>query len=180
MFWSKQKPCSSFPSFCLSGRIHIFFRESTLCINGFSSSEQFDSIYLDYAYQLVGSVVYNGKYEDNTYRSSHRRCSIIKGFLRNFGKFTRKHLWQSLVCNKVAGLRPAILLKEKLWHMCEFCEISKNTLFTEHLWVTAFARSFNSSSVVFDIGSKQSFMRTNFIRTNKLRLAQYPKECWCF
>ena len=22
---------------------------------------------------------------------------------------------------------------------CEFCEISKNTFFTEHLWVTAFA-----------------------------------------
>ena len=54
---------------------------------------------------------------------------------RNFAKFTGKHLCQSLFFNKVAGLRPAILLKKKLWHIfsCEFCEISKNTLFTEHL-----------------------------------------------
>ena len=38
-------------------------------------------------------------------RSSHRRCSINKGFLRNFTKFTGKHLCQRLFLNKVAGLR---------------------------------------------------------------------------
>ena len=27
-----------------------------------------------------------------------------KGFLKNFGKLTGKHLWQSLFLNKVAGL----------------------------------------------------------------------------
>ena len=27
-----------------------------------------------------------------TYRSSHRRCSVRKGVLRNFAKFTGKHL----------------------------------------------------------------------------------------
>ena len=37
-------------------------------------------------------------------RSSHRRCSVRKGFLRNFAKFTGKHLCQSLFFNKVAGL----------------------------------------------------------------------------
>ena len=37
-------------------------------------------------------------------RSSHRRCSVRKGVLRNFGKFTGKHLCQSLSFNKVAGL----------------------------------------------------------------------------
>ena len=36
-------------------------------------------------------------------RSSHRRCSMKKGFLRNFAKFTGKHLCQSLFFNKVAG-----------------------------------------------------------------------------
>ena len=30
------------------------------------------------------------------YRSSHQRCSITKDVLRNFAKFTRKHLPQSL------------------------------------------------------------------------------------
>ena len=35
--------------------------------------------------------------------SSHQRCSMKKGILRNFVKFTEKHLWQSLFFNKVAG-----------------------------------------------------------------------------
>ena len=34
---------------------------------------------------------------------SHRRCSGRKGILRNFAKFTRKHLCLSLFFNKVAG-----------------------------------------------------------------------------
>ena len=33
-------------------------------------------------------------------RSSHRRCSVRKGVLRNFAKFTGKHLCQSLFFNK--------------------------------------------------------------------------------
>ena len=36
-------------------------------------------------------------------RSSHRRCSVRKGVIRNFTKFTGKHLWQSLFLNKVAN-----------------------------------------------------------------------------
>ena len=47
-----------------------------------------------------------------TYRSSHRTCSIKKGVLENFTKFTGKHLRQSLFLNKVAGLRPATLFKK--------------------------------------------------------------------
>ena len=39
-----------------------------------------------------------------------------KGVLRNFTKVTGKHLCHSLFFNKVAGLRPATLLKKKLWH----------------------------------------------------------------
>ena len=41
-----------------------------------------------------------------------------KGVLRNVSKLTGKHLCQSLFCNKVAGLRPATLLKKRLWHRC--------------------------------------------------------------
>ena len=41
-----------------------------------------------------------------------------RGILRNFTKFTGKHLYQSLFLNKVAGLRPATLLKKRLWHRC--------------------------------------------------------------
>ena len=37
-----------------------------------------------------------------------QRCSMKKDVLRNFAKFTGKHLCQSLFFNKVAGLRPAV------------------------------------------------------------------------
>ena len=39
------------------------FLHKFVSINGFSNSEQFDSIYLDFAYQLVESVLSHGKYE---------------------------------------------------------------------------------------------------------------------
>ena len=63
---------------------------------------------------------------------------LRKGVLRNFAKLTGKQLCQSLFFNKVAGLRPATLLKKRLWQFsCEFYEISKNTLFAEHFQETA-------------------------------------------
>ena len=45
-----------------------------------------------------------------------------KSVLRNFEKFTEKHLYQSLFFNKVAGLRPATLLKKRLWH--RYCPVN--------------------------------------------------------
>ena len=59
----------------------------------------------------------------NNHRSSHRRCSVRKVVLRNFAKFTGKHLCQS-----------------------EFCEISKKT-FTEHLWAAASETKCSSSTL---------------------------------
>ena len=56
--------------------------------------------------------------QTHDYGSSHQRCSIKKVVLKNFAKFTGKHLCQSLVFNKVAGLRPATLLKKRLRHRC--------------------------------------------------------------
>ena len=47
-------------------------------------------------------------------RSSHQRCSVKKGVLRNFTKFTGKRL------------RPATLLKKSLWILCDFLWISWN------------------------------------------------------
>ena len=48
----------------------------------------------------------------------HQRCSIKKGVLRNFTKFTGKHQSQSLLFNKVAGLRLVTVLKKRVWHRC--------------------------------------------------------------
>ena len=39
-----------------------------------------------------------------------------KGVLKNFAKFTGEHLYQGLFFNKIAGLRPATLLKKRLWY----------------------------------------------------------------
>ena len=64
-------------------------------------------------------------------RSSQRWCSVRKGVLRNFAKFTGKHLCQSLFFSKVAG-QPATLLKKRLWHMCFFLWILRN--FYDHLF----------------------------------------------
>ena len=50
-------------------------------------------------------------------RSRHHRFSLRKGDLRNFSKFTRKHLCQTLFLNKVAGLKPTSI-KKRLWHRC--------------------------------------------------------------
>ena len=60
-----------------------------------------------------------------------------KGILRNFTKFTWKHLCQSLFFNKVVGRN--FIKKEALAQVfpCEFSKISKNTFFTEHLGATA-------------------------------------------
>ena len=39
-----------------------------------------------------------------------------KGVLKNYTKFTRKHLYPSVFFNNFVGLRPATLFKKTLWH----------------------------------------------------------------
>ena len=62
-------------------------------------------------------------------RSSRLEVFCKKGVLKNFAKFTGKHLCQSLFFNKVAGGACNFIEKETLVQVfsCEFCEISKNT-----------------------------------------------------
>ena len=81
-----------------------------------------------------------------TDRSSRPEVFCKKGVLRNFAKFTGKHLCQSLFFNKVAGLRPSTLLKKRLWHRCfpfNFFEIFKNTFFYRTPLVAAFKQKTN-------------------------------------
>ena len=44
--------------------------------------------------------------EDSSSEAVAQRCFVRKGVLRNFAKFTGKHLCQSLFSNKVTGLPP--------------------------------------------------------------------------
>ena len=77
---------------------------------------EYVAVLLLFFHYLVAETFY--KYLKRN-RSSHwRRCSVKKGVLGNFAKFTGKHLCQSLFFNKVAGLTPAALLKKRLWHRC--------------------------------------------------------------
>ena len=46
-------------------------------------------------------------------KHSFQRRFMKNGVLKNFAKFTRKHV--CLFFNKVASLRPATLLKKRLW-----------------------------------------------------------------
>ena len=64
-------------------------------------------------------------------------CSVRKGVLRNFAKFTGKHLCQSLSFNKVIGLRSATLFKKRVWHGCfpvNFAKFLRTRLLTEQPW----------------------------------------------
>ena len=67
-----------------------------------------------------------------------------KSVLRNFAKLaklTGKHLCHSLFFNSVAGLRPANLLKKRLWHRrfaVSFVKFLRTPFFIEHLWMAAY------------------------------------------
>ena len=79
-----------------------------------------------------------GQVNQNKFRSSCPEVFSKKGVLRNFTKFTGKHLYQSLLLNKVAGLRPEgfhFIKKQTLTQVffCKFCEVFKGTFLTDHL-----------------------------------------------
>ena len=63
-----------------------------------------------------------------------------KSVLRDFAKFTEKHLCQSLFFNKVAGLSPQacnFIKKETLprYFPVNFAKLIKTPFFIEHLWL---------------------------------------------
>ena len=70
------------------------------------------------------------------YRSSRQEVLCRKGVLRNFEKSTGKHLCQSLLFNKVVGLRTVTLLTKRFWYRCflvNFSKFLKTPSITEHL-----------------------------------------------
>ena len=82
------------------------------------------------------------------FRSSHPLVFCEKGVLRSFPKLIGKHLCQSFFFNKVAGLRPATLLRKRLWHRrftVIFVKFLRTPFFVEHLCMTASAAFENIS-----------------------------------
>ena len=73
--------------------------------------------------------------DNNTIRSSHSQMFFKIGALENFAIFKGKQLCRSIFLIKLQVWRPATLLKRDSTQVfsCEYCEIFKNTFFTEHL-----------------------------------------------
>ena len=95
------------------------------------------------------------------FRSSHQRCSMKKCVLRNFTKFTGKRL-----CFYVEGIFISKWETHAQASSCEFCEISKNGFFTEHLWKTSSIFSKKMSHIF----SGWVFFRLNLKTGNKSEL----------
>ena len=72
-------------------------------------------------------------------KSSHRRCSVRKGVLRNFVNSLENTCATVFFLIKLQA--PCNFIKKETLAQvfsCDFCEISKNTFFTEHLHATFF------------------------------------------
>ena len=74
------------------------------------------------------------------FRSSHWRCPVKKSCSQKFRQIHRKRPYHSLFLIKLRAMAEKRFKKETLAQVfsCEFCEISNNTLFTEHLRTTGF------------------------------------------
>ena len=81
-------------------------------------------------------------------RSSRLDVFCRIGVFRNFAKFTGKHLCQSLFFNEET--------QAKLFS-CEFCEISKNAFFIEHLQWLVLSEVHNVERIIR--GTSQNFFQ---------------------
>ena len=103
------------------------------------------------------------------FRSSRPEVFCNKGVLENFAKFTGKHLCQSLFFNKLAAVRPATLLKKRLWHRgfpVNFVKFLRTYFLKEHLrWLLLFVLFISQIRVKF--GEKVNSSSTNVPFTDK-------------
>ena len=97
------------------------------------------------------------------YRSSCPEVFCKYGVLRNFAKFIGKHLCQSHLFNKVAGLRPATLLKKRLcnrWFPVNFLKFLRTP----------------SKTPIYIICIE---IQANFSEAVNWRNI-FPRNCWCY
>ena len=69
------------------------------------------------------------------FRSSHQRCSVRKGALRNFAKLTGKHKCQSLYLIKLQAFCSGLLFKHKLNLRSSRWSCSVKKVFLENLQI---------------------------------------------
>ena len=100
------------------------------------------------------------------------RCSVKKGVLRNFAKFTGKYLCQNLLFNKAAGLSPANLLKKRLRYRCfpvKFAKFLRPPFFYRTSLVAASFMTLESSNSVWEAAKRCSIKKCAF-----WKISQYP------
>ena len=110
-----------------------------------------------------------------TPRSSYRKCSTEKkNVFKNFAKFN--FLIKLLACNFIKKETPTQVFS------CEFCDISKNTFFTEHVWATASSNCFlyRISCLSMNSISLEYISFSNILlRIGKMEIGRHS-EHWCF
>ena len=102
------------------------------------------SFLLFFHWKALYKNVYKGlhkRIENNWNSRSSRPCAFCtKSVLRNFAKFTGKHLHQSFLLNKVVGLKPVTLLKKRPWNRSfpvHFAKFLRTPFLVEHLqWLS--------------------------------------------
>ena len=131
-----------------------FFREKKNCNSDYSSSLPYltDVNWLFISCKGTKKVIWEQQTRWlllGVIRSSCPEMFCKKGVLRNFTKFTGKHLCQSFFFNKVAGLRSATLLKKN------FVKFLRTPFCIEHLWCLLLCYwMFNMEVTIFEFFEK--------------------------
>ena len=110
-------------------------------------------------------------------RSSHQRCSIKKVFL----KISQNS--QENTCARVSSCRPHarnFIKRETLAQVfsCEFCEIFKNTFFTEQLWTTASELNPKCFFFYFFLSGKLNRLVSFIIGNFAIHLKTFGQNCF--
>ena len=109
------------------------------------------------------------------FRSSRPEMFCKKAVLRDFPKFTRKHLCQSLFITKVAGQGRQLYLKRDPVS-CEFAKFGRTPFLTEHLWWLLLVLQNRCSYKFPDIHQKISVLKSLFNTVRDLKAHNFNEK----
>ena len=105
-----------------------------------------------------------------TERSSQQRWSIKRdAFIKNFAKFTGKHMCQSLCFNKVVSIA---LKKQTLVQVfsCEFCKIFKNSFLKNSVQLLLVECKYNNNTKMIRRNIKHNYALPHIIHFSQQML----------
>ena len=122
---------------------------------------------------------------NTTYRKSRLELFCKNDVLKNFAKFTGKHLCYSLFLNKVAGLSLAALSKKRLWYRCfpvNFGKFSRALFYIKYLWWLLLYlqnRNKHDNFLDFGISSMGSIYHLSKMLFSKISFLKFIPEVSC-